>query len=70
MHAYLSSCTLKKQEFKLSRGLDKLTPISPPCLFILCIERLFHMIFVAVDHNVWKPIKLDFFFFFLEKETD
>lgn len=39
------------------KALDKLTPLSP-YLFVLCIEKLFQLINVVIDHNQWKPIRL------------
>lgn len=44
-------------EFLPSRGICQGDPISP-YLFVLCIEKLFQMISMAVEHNHWKPIQI------------
>ena len=47
----------KSKWFKPSRGIRQGDPISP-YLFILCMERLGHIINRAVAEGLWKPIKL------------
>lgn len=44
-------------EFTPSRVIRQGDPLLP-YLFVLCIERLFQMISLAVDHKVWNPIFL------------
>ena len=43
--------------FKLTRGIRQGDAINP-YLFVLCIERLGHLINHAVSEGRWKPIKL------------
>lgn len=44
-------------EFSPSRGIWQGNPLSP-YLFVLCIEKLFQMITMAVEHNQGHPIQL------------
>ena len=47
----------KLEEFRPSRGIRPGDAISP-YLFVLCMERLGHIINKALDEGRWKPIKL------------
>ena len=29
-----------------------------PTFFVMCIERLSHLINVVIDHKLWQPIKV------------
>lgn len=44
------------ESFKPSRGICQGDPFSP-YLFVMCMERLSHIIDEAVDNGEWKPVK-------------
>nr|KYP33913.1 Putative ribonuclease H protein At1g65750 family [Cajanus cajan] len=45
------------KQFTPSRGIRQRDPLSP-YIFVLCMERLFHLIEIAEKQKLWKPIKL------------
>lgn len=46
------------EEFPISREIRQGGPLSP-YLFVLCTERLSHIIEYAITRKKWKPIKLN-----------
>ena len=47
----------KSESFKPSKGIRQGDPWSP-YIFILCMERLSHLINLTVENKLWKPFKI------------
>lgn len=63
--ACVSSCSMQvlwngnmTRSFSTSRGVRHGDPLSP-YLFVICIERLAHMITVEIEQGRWKPVRLN-----------
>lgn len=44
--------------FKTSKGIRQWDPLSSPYNFVLCVERLEHIIRLDEERVLWKPIKM------------